>query len=56
MDTFHQGYKIQFTEELFTITSIPTCNPPTYTVKGWNNEIIQGTLYEPEVVKFVVQS
>ena len=56
IDTFHRGYKIQFTEELFTVTSIPTCNPPTYTVKDRNNEIIQGKFYEPELVKFVVPS
>ena len=54
IDTFHRGYKIQFTEELFTVTSIPTSNPPTYTVKDSNNENIQGKFYEPELVKFVV--
>ena len=54
IDTFHRGYKIQFTEELFTVTSIPTINPPTYTVKDSNNEIIQGKFHEPELVKFVV--
>lgn len=52
-DTFHRGYKIQFTEELFTITSIPTKNPPTYTVKDLKDEIIEGKFYEPELVKFV---
>ena len=56
IDTFHRGYKIQFTEELFTVTSIPTCNPPTCIVKDRNNEIIQGKFYEPELVKFVVPS
>ena len=56
IDAFHRGYKIQFTEELFTVTSIPTCNPSTYTVKDRNNEIIQGKFYEPELVKFVVPS
>ena len=54
IDTFHRGYKIQFTEELFTITSIPTNNPPTYTVKDLKNEVIEGKFYEPELVKFVV--
>ena len=54
IDTFHRGYKIQFTEELFTVTSIPTINLPTYTVKDSNNEIIQGKFYERELVKFVV--
>ena len=29
IDSFHSGYKIHFTEKLFTVTSIPTINPPT---------------------------
>ena len=33
IETFHRGYKIHFTEELFTIVQIPTNNPPTYVVK-----------------------
>ena len=42
IETFHRGYRIQFTEELFTISHIPTENPPTYVVKDVNDEIIQG--------------
>ena len=53
IETFHRGYRIQFTEELFTISHIPTKNPPTYVVKDVNDEIIQGKFYEPELVKFV---
>ena len=53
IETFHRGYRIQFTEELFTTSHIPTENPPTYVVKDVNNEIIQGKFYEPELVKFV---
>jgi len=53
IETFHRGYRIQFTEELFTISHIPTENPPTYVVKDVNDEIIQGKFYEPELVKFV---
>ena len=55
IDTFHQSYKIQFTEELFNVTSILTCNSPTYIVKDRNNEIIQGKSYETRVM-FVVPS
>ena len=51
IETFHRGYRIQFTEELFTISHIPTKNPPTYVVKDVNDEIIQGKFYEPELVK-----
>ena len=53
IETFHRGYRIQFTEELFTISHIPTRNPPTYVVKDVNDEIIQGKFYEPELVNFV---
>ena len=52
IETFHRGYKIQFTEELFTIVQIPTDNPPTYVVKDTKNEIILGKFNEPELVKF----
>ena len=53
IETFHRGYRIQFTEELFTISHLPTKNPPTYFVKDVNDEIIQGKFYEPELVRFV---
>ena len=53
IETFHRGYRIQFTEELFTISHIPTRNQPTYVVMDVNDEIIQGKFYEPELVKFV---
>ena len=56
IDTFHQEHEIQFTQELFTVTSIPTCNPPTYTVKDRNNKIIQGNFNEHELLKVVVPS
>ena len=52
IDTFHRGYKIQFTEKLFKIAAIPTNNPPTYIVKDCDGEIIQGKFYEPELVRF----
>ena len=52
-ETFHRGSRIQFTEELFTISHIPTKNPPTYVVKDVNDEIIQGKFYESELVKIV---
>ena len=52
IETFHRGYRIQFTEELFKISHIPKKNPPTYVVKDIT-EIIQGKFYEPELVNFV---
>ena len=50
--TFHKGYKIQFTEEVFEITANPTLNPPTYNIKDKNNQVIEGKFYEPELVLF----
>ena len=50
--TFHKGYKIQFTEEVFEITGNPTLNPPTYNIKDKNNQVIEGKFYEPELVLF----
>ena len=48
-----ETYMIQFAEELFTISHLPTKNPPTYFVKDVNDEIIQVKFYEPELVKLV---
>ena len=53
IETFHRGSRIQINEELFTIPHIPTKNPPTYVGKDVNDKIIQGKLYELELVKFV---
>ena len=52
IETFHRGYRIQFTEELFTVSHIPTKSTPTY-VKDVNDEFIQDNFYERELVKFV---
>ena len=53
IETFHPGYRRQLTEELFTLSQIPTTNPHTYVVKDVNNEIIQGKFYKTELFKFV---
>ena len=37
IETFHRGYRIQFTEEVFTITAVQTLKPPTHTIKDANN-------------------
>ena len=39
---FRKGYKPQFTLEDFEIIAIATRKPPTYTIKGEQDEIIQG--------------
>ena len=52
IDTFHRGYRIQFTEEVFTIATVQTLNPPTYSIKDANNQLIQGKFYEAELTGF----
>lgn len=52
VETFHRGYRIQFTEEIFKVASIQSLNPPTYTIKDANNQLIQGKFYEPELTSF----
>ena len=52
IETFHRGYCIQFTEEVFTITAIQTLNLPTYTIKDASNQLIQGKFYESELTLF----
>lgn len=47
---FRKGYKQTFTDEIFTIISIPTVNPPTYNLADENDEQILGKFYEREIV------
>ena len=42
-ETFGKGYKQSFTDEIFEIWSIPTLDPPTYSLIDTKKEIIQGT-------------
>ena len=46
-ETFGRGYKQSFTDEIFEISSIPTLNPPTYSLIDTDKEIIQGKFYQP---------
>ena len=50
--TFHKGYKIQFTEEVFEVVANTTLNPPTYNIKEKHGQMIQGKFYEQELVLF----
>ena len=50
--TFHKGYKIQFTGEVFEVVANPTLNPPTYNIKDKHKQMIQGKFYEQELVLF----
>ena len=48
---FDKGYTLNWTEEVFTIDKIKYTNPITYKLKDLNNEEIQGSFYEPELLK-----
>lgn len=48
---FKKGYKQSFTDEIFTISKIPTFNPPTYSLVDSQGEIIHGKFYEQELAK-----
>ena len=50
---FRQGYKPQFTQEVFGIVAIPSRKTPTYTIKDEQNEIIRGKFYQKELVKVI---
>ena len=48
---FDKGYTPNWTEEIFLIDKIQSTNPITYSLKDLNNEEIQGSFYEPELLK-----
>ena len=48
---FDKGYTPKWTEEVFIIDEMQRTNPTTYKVKDLNNEEIQGSFYEPELLR-----
>ena len=48
---FDKGYTPNWTEEVFIIDKIQYTDPITYKIKDLNNEEIQGSFYEPELLK-----
>ena len=53
IETFHRGYKIQFSHEVFRVTEVLTIDPPTYRIlTNDSNEEISGRFFESELVKF----
>ncbi|KAL9955926.1 hypothetical protein ACROYT_G037329 [Oculina patagonica] len=48
---FDKGYTPNWTEEIFTIDKIQYTNPITYKLKDLRDEEIQGSFYEPELLK-----
>ena len=46
--SFDKGFIPNWTEEVFTISSVKATKPPTYTIKDTLGEPIQGSFYEQE--------
>ena len=50
-NVFDKGYTPNWTEEVFTVDKIQYTNPITYKIKDLNDETIEGSFYEPELLK-----
>ena len=50
-NVFDKGYTPNWTEEVFIVNKIQYTNPITYTIKDLRDEDIQGSFYEPELLK-----
>ena len=48
---FDKGYTPNWTEEVFIINNVQHTDPITYKLKDLNDEEIQGSFYEPELLK-----
>ena len=48
---FDKGYTSNWTEEVYTIDKVQYTNQITYKLKDLNNEEIQGSFYEAELLK-----
>ena len=48
---FEKGYTPKWSEELFTVSGVQYTDPPTYKIKDYNGEEIQGSFYEQELQK-----
>ena len=47
--TFEKDFTPNWTEEVFTISSVKVTKPPTYTIEDTLGEPVQGTFYEQEL-------
>ena len=48
-DTIEKGFTPNWTEEVFTNSSVKATKPPMYTIKDTLGEPVQGTFYEQEL-------
>ena len=46
---FENGFTPNWTEVVFTITTVKATKPPTYTIEDTRGEPVQGTFYEQEL-------
>jgi hypothetical protein len=53
---FDKGYLPNWTTELFTVSKVLNTTPITYKIKDYNDEEIEGSFYEQELVKFDKQN
>ena len=51
-DLSHRGYRIHITEEVLQIAAVETPNPPIYSLRDCNIQLIQEEPYENELVQF----
>ncbi len=51
--TFDKGYLPNWTLEIFTVSEVFPTNPPTYSLKDYDDEKIEGTFYDTEVQKVI---
>ena len=47
--TFKKGYLPNWSRELFSVVSVRSTQPPTYTLEDQNGENVRGTFYEAEL-------
>ena len=50
---FRKGYKPQFTQKIFEIVASAAKQPPTYTIKDEQEEVIHGKFYEKELIRVI---
>jgi hypothetical protein len=53
---FDKGYLPNWTTELFTVSKVLNTDPITYKIKDYNDEEIEGSFYEQELVIFDKQN
>ena len=48
---FEKGYLPNWSYEVFTVDEVKNTNPPTYLLKDWQDEKIEGSFYDQELQK-----